>query len=147
MLAEEWLDQLRDSGCRLTKARKAVVATVANSRRAITPLQIFASASRRYRRLGLVSVYRTLEKLEALGLVMRVHRPEGCEAFIGAGSGHQHLLLCENCGRATFFRGDKLDPLIDSISRRSGYAVHQHWLQLFGLCVECQGRGDAGNAN
>ena len=138
MFAEAWLTQLHKNGYRLTKARRAVVETVARSARALTPVQVYDAARKAYRALGLVSVYRTLEKLEELQLVQRVHQPEGCQAFIAAGHGHQHLLLCQNCGRVTFFEGDDLDKLIGSISSKTGYRIHEHWLQLFGLCNNCK---------
>ena len=138
MFAETWLDQLNENGYRLTKARRAVVETVAKSTRALTPLQVYDAARKAYHALGLVSVYRTLEKLEELHLVQRVHQPGGCQAFIAAGQGHQHLLLCQRCGRVTFFEGDDLDKLIRSLSTRTGYKIREHWLQLFGLCRSCQ---------
>lgn len=140
MATEIWLQALRTNGYRLTPARRAVVQTMANSPRAITPLEIYDRARGRHRGLGLVSVYRTLEKLEELGLIQRVHQPEGCQAFVSASHGHQHLLLCRQCGRAAYFEGDDLQPLIRSISRRTGYAIGEHWLQLFGLCKDCQAR-------
>jgi Fe2+ or Zn2+ uptake regulation protein len=86
----------------------------------------------------LVTVYRTLEKLEELQLIQRVHQPQGCQAFITLGHGHEHLLLCQNCGRVAFFEGDDLDALIASISKKSGYQIREHWLQFFGLCQTCQ---------
>jgi Fe2+ or Zn2+ uptake regulation protein len=138
MAPHEWLAQLHDNGYRLTEARRAVVETVAGSTRALTPVQVYDAARKRYHALGLVSVYRTLEKLEELHLVQRVHQPAGCQAFIAAGHGHQHLLLCQRCGRATFFDGDDLDKLMRSISARSGYQIREHWLQLFGLCASCR---------
>ena len=88
--------------------------------------------------LGLVTVYRTLEKLEELGLIQRVHQTHGCQAFIASGNGHEHLLLCTKCGLAVRFSGDELDPLIQSISHKTGYKVEEHWLQLFGLCDKCK---------
>ncbi len=138
MFAEAWLAQLNQNGYRLTRARRAVVQTVARSGRALTPLQVYDAARRAYRGIGLVSVYRTLEKLEELGLVQRVHQPTGCQAFIATSEGHQHLLLCQRCGKVAFFEGDDLAPLIGSISRKSGYQIREHWLQLFGLCRDCQ---------
>jgi Fe2+ or Zn2+ uptake regulation protein len=138
MLAELWLDQLHHNGYRLTRARRAVVDTVARSARALSPLAVYDAARKRYRALGLVSVYRTLEKLEELHLVQRVHQAEGCQAFVAAGHGHQHVLLCERCGRVALFEGDDLDKLIGSISTKSGYQVREHWLQLFGVCGDCQ---------
>ncbi len=138
MSPDTWLAQLNDNGYRLTKARRAVVQTVARSTRALTPVEVYDSARKHYRALGLVSVYRTLEKLEELHLVQRVHQPQGCQAFIAAGQGHQHLLLCQSCGRVTFFEGDDLKALIAAISNKTGYRIREHWLQLFGLCADCR---------
>lgn len=138
MTTDLWLNQLQENGCRITGARRAVVETVQASTRALTPVEVFDMARKKYRALGLVSVYRTLEKLEELHLIQRVHQPQGCQAFISASHGHEHLILCQNCGRVTFFDGDDLDALIKSISKKTGYQIGEHWLQLFGLCQVCQ---------
>lgn len=138
MTADTWLAQLQENGYRLTEARRAVVETVQKSTRALTPVEVFDIARKKYRALGLVSVYRTLEKLEELHLVQRVHQPQGCQAFIAESSKHEHLLLCQSCGQATFFEGDDLETLIKGISKKTGYQISEHWLQLFGLCQACQ---------
>jgi Fur family transcriptional regulator, ferric uptake regulator len=138
MATETWLTQLQENGYRLTEARRVVVDVIQKSRQALTPVQVFDRARKKYKELGLVSVYRTLEKLEELRLVQRVHQPHGCQAFITAGMGHQHLLLCQECGEATLFEGDDLDGLIKSIARKTGYQIKEHWLQLFGLCENCK---------
>lgn len=141
MTAELWLTQLKDNGYRLTEARKAVVETVAAAKHALTPVEVFDQARATSPGLGLVTVYRTLEKLEQLRLIQRVHQTQGCQAFIASGNGHEHLLLCTNCGAAVRFSGDRLDPLIASISRQTGYQVEEHWLQLFGVCKKCRKKG------
>ena len=69
MNAQSWLAQLQSNGYRLTNARKAVVETVANSAFALNPLEVFERSKSTCPGLGLVSVYRTLEKLEELGLI------------------------------------------------------------------------------
>jgi Fur family ferric uptake transcriptional regulator len=138
MTTEIWLAQLQGNGYRLTAARRAVVDVIQKSRHALTPVQVFDMARKKYAALGLVTVYRTLEKLEELDLIQRVHQPQGCQAFIAMGHGHEHLLLCQNCGQVTFFKGDDLDALIAAISKKTGYQVHDHWLQLFGLCQTCK---------
>jgi Fe2+ or Zn2+ uptake regulation protein len=138
MTPDTWLSQLQENGYRLTEARRAVVETVQRSPRALSPVEVFDTARKKYPALGLVSVYRTLEKLEELHLIQRVHQPSGCQAFISASHGHQHLLLCQNCGQVAFFEGDDLEPLIQTISGRTGYQIREHWLQLFGLCPACR---------
>ena len=138
MTAEKWFSALSQNGYRLTGSRKAVVEIIASSQRALTPLEVFDLARMTQPELGLVTVYRTLEKLEDLHLIQRVHQPGGCQAFITTGHGHQHLLLCQNCGQAIFFEGDNLEPLINSISGSTGYDIKEHWLQLFGICASCR---------
>jgi Fe2+ or Zn2+ uptake regulation protein len=139
MDSELCLTRLKENGYRLTDARKAVVEIVAATTHALTPVEVYDRARKSCPGMGLVTVYRTLEKLEELGLIQRVHQIHGCQAFITSGNGHEHLLLCTNCGSTVRFSGDQLDRLIGSISRQSGYTIKEHWLQLLGLCKKCQG--------
>lgn len=138
MPLNSWLDQLQATGCRITAARRAVTEVMQSAERALTPVEVYDAARKRDPRLGLVTVYRTLEKLEALGLIQRVHHEQGCQAFLRAGVGHQHLLLCERCGRAVLFDGDDLDALFARVGEQTGFEVKSHWLQLYGLCQECR---------
>lgn len=138
MKTQEWLESLHQNGYRLTESRRAVVEIVASTHKALTPMEVFDAARAAHPDLGLVTVYRTLEKLEELGLIQRVHQPQGCQAFITAGHGHQHLLLCQGCGQVTFFEGDDLGDLLVTLSEKTGYNIREHWLQLFGLCQDCR---------
>ena len=133
-----WFDTLQNNGCRLTLPRKAVVETMEGSMHALKPVEVFDAARQQCPGLGLVSVYRTLEKLEQLGLVQRVHQTKGCQAFVRTGDGHQHLLVCQNCGNAVLFEGDRLEPLFNSISKATGFQIESHWLQVSGLCITCR---------
>ncbi len=137
----EWLERLQESGYRVTDSRRAVVETVAENTYALDPTQIFIAARKIAPRLGLVTVYRTVEKLEELGLLQRVHQPDGCHAYIAAAHGHQHLLICRRCNRAEYFSGDDLDLLIAAVGKDRGFIVQDHWLQLYGLCDRCQHDG------
>ena len=138
MNSDSWLAALSSNGYRLTGSRRAVVEIIAACTHAMTPLEVFDQARETHPELGLVSVYRTLEKLEELHLIQRVHQPSGCQAFVSASQGHQHLLLCQGCGQVTFFEGDDLETLISAISHRTGYDIKEHWLQLFGMCSNCR---------
>lgn len=138
LLAQTWCKNLQESGYRLTDARRILVDILAESVRALSPLELYDLAREAYPRLGLVTVYRTLEKLEELGLIQRIHQPHGCHRYMRAAQGHQHPILCTLCGRAEYFEGDDISALMNAVSRQSGFAVHDHWLQLFGVCQECR---------
>ncbi|HRE29892.1 MAG TPA: transcriptional repressor [Anaerolineales bacterium] len=137
-LSESWLAQLQVEGGRVTAPRRAVVEILAETDRALNPAEVYELARRRHPAIGLVTVYRTIERLEALRLIERIHQHDGCHAFLRAAQGHEHVLLCERCGRALRFVGDDLEDLIRSLQERTGFIIREHWLQLFGLCPACQ---------
>lgn len=139
-MTSNWLDRLQENGYRLTAPRQAVIDVVAGSRFVLNPLEVFEQARQAYPKLGLVTVYRTIEKLEEVGLLQRVHQPSGCQGFVAAFRGHQHLLICQGCGRVEIFSGDVelVNTLVKNVEKDSGYNVQDHWLQLFGMCSECQ---------
>lgn len=141
-LENEWLRQLGERGNRLTAPRRAIVRILCRSRRALEPLALFDAVRADAPGVGLVTVYRTLEALEELGLVQRIHESSGCRRYLRAPQGHEHVLLCRRCGQAELFDGDDLEPLFAQVAARWGYAIEDHWLQLFGLCPECRKSGD-----
>jgi Fur family transcriptional regulator, ferric uptake regulator len=137
-LYDQWLESLSESGYRVTAPRRAIVEIMANSPCALGPLEIYDQGRQEYRGLGLVTVYRTLEKLEELGLVQRVHHPQGCHMYLRAAHGHEHLVLCTACGKAEYFSGDDISKLINAVAEKTGFEIREHWLQLFGLCSDCK---------
>ena len=134
----EWLQLLDDNGYRLTKPRRVVVEVLVASNRALTPVEIYDLARQQYAKLGLTTVYRTLEKLARLGLVQRIHQSEGCHAYVPAPTGHKHLLICEDCRQTQYFVGDHLDGLMSQVATESGFQVKGHLLQFLGVCSDCQ---------
>jgi Fe2+ or Zn2+ uptake regulation protein len=136
--SKDWLSRLANHGYRLTEPRRVIVEIIAASDRALNPLEVFDLGRDACPGLGLVTVYRTLEKLEELGLVQRVHQADGCHAYLRAANGHEHILLCNQCGQAVFFAGDDLTSLLERVARQSGFEIQEHWLQLHGLCARCR---------
>jgi Fe2+ or Zn2+ uptake regulation protein len=137
-IEETWLEQLQENGCRITSPRRAIVTILANSEQALEAVEIFDLSRSDHPRMGLVTVYRTLETLEEMGLVQRVHQAEGCHLYLRAPQGHEHILVCKSCRRTDYFSGDDLSDLIERTSQNSGYRIEDHWLQFIGLCARCK---------
>lgn len=138
ILSDEWQAALQANGYRVTTPLRVIVDLLTTSDRALEPVEIYDLVRREVPRMGLVTVYRALEKLQELELVQRVHQEDGCHMYLRAPQGHEHILLCKRCGRVAFFAGDDLDLLMDRTARQSGFEIQEHWLQLYGLCAECQ---------
>ncbi len=136
--SNHWLKILQEDGCRITSPRRVIIDVLINSPRALQPTEIYALCKEKHPGIGLVTVYRTLERLESLGLIQRVHREDGCHMLMPAADGHEHYLVCTTCGRTILFEGDDLGTLFTRVESSTGYQVNEHWLQLFGTCPGCQ---------
>ena len=137
-LSQNWESLLSQAGYRITQPRRAILDIIAESSRPLTPVEIYDLARAKETGLGLVTVYRTIEKLEELHLVDHVHHLAECQTIFRCSDHHQHLLTCTQCGRSRFFDGLEVEEQFNQIGRQLGYEVTGHWLQLAGLCEECQ---------
>ncbi len=133
-------DDLREHHHKLTKPRRAVLDIVARSEQHLTPAEIFRKAKAKYPRIGLTTVYRTLDLLVELGAIQRIHLTAGCHSYATAARAHGHHLVCRACGRAEAFADCDLDPLMKALQSKTGYAIDLHMLELMGLCPGCKGK-------
>lgn len=137
-----------------TRARRAVLQALCEAGGQATPAQLLALGRAHQPNLGLVTVYRTLEVLAALGLVRKLHLAEGCSTYALSPTGvlhtdsepvqsaytahvHSHHVICQRCRRATEFAGCDIEAVIAAVEVQTGYHVREHWLEMFGLCPEC----------
>lgn len=132
-------EKLNQKGLRLTRPRQEVVAILKESKIPLTPQTIHQRAIARNCKVGLVSVYRTLDLLSDMDLVRRVHGQEGCHGYVLASPGHHHHLICRKCGKAVEFTGSgDLSDFIKQIEEKTGFKIDEHILELYGLCEHCQ---------
>jgi len=143
--AIQWENALSQSGYRVTRPMRAILDIIAASNRPLAPVDIFSRARAALPNIGLVTIYRTIEKLEKLKLVDRIHHLGQCQAVFRGTHGHQHLLVCTHCGRSAYFEGLETEEQFNEIGKSHGYQVTGHWLQLSGLCPECQPKEDHEN--
>lgn len=139
-ISKNWEKQLSRNGYRITQPRRAILDIIAGSSRPLTPLEIYDLAREAYPGIGLVTVYRTIEKMEELGMVKHVHHLGECQTVFRNSNKHQHLLVCTTCGRSCYFDGLDTEDQFKQIGEKLGYSVTGHWLQLAGLCEECRNK-------
>ena len=72
-----WEEKFAETGHRLTAARRAVMQVLLAETTPLSPQELHTRGRAIHPALGLVSVYRTLDLLEQLGLVRRVHLADG----------------------------------------------------------------------
>jgi Fur family ferric uptake transcriptional regulator len=140
MESDPILDALDRAGHRLTAPRRAVAELISEHDGHFTAADLESSARRRRLELSRATLFRSLELLTELGVVERVDLPTGEHAYVPCAPAHHHHVVCSRCGRATDVEDCGVAAAVDEISRRSGYLIESHRLELFGLCRHCQAR-------
>jgi len=136
-------NQLNKEGLRFTKPRQVVLSILEESHHPLSPQVIHQMAEQTEKSISLVSVYRTLDLLNELNLVCRVHGQEDCQGYVLSSPGHHHQLICRNCQKTVEFSGSTdLEPFIEAVEQQTGFLIDGHLLQLFGLCPECHKKGN-----
>lgn len=132
------LHRLRAGGRRVTVQRRAVMQALTSLGCAPEVRQIHVRARRIYPRLGLVTVYRTLQALAEEGLAQPIVLDDGRLRYeLRDDQGHHHHhLVCLSCGSIARLEACTLPPV--GQAGRRGFAVTAHRLELFGYCVECR---------
>ena len=105
----------------------------------LTAQEIFDHLRSGDRRVGIASVYRTLELLSKLNLVRRVDiGTAACYEPAHPGGEHHHHVVCDRCGTVAAFEDRGLEDAIDRLGRRLKYKVGVHEVVLRGACPECR---------
>lgn len=127
-------------GYRLTAPRRAIAELIAEHDGHFTAAELEVVA--RERRLGIsrATLFRLLELLTELQVVERLELPTGEHAYVPCARAHHHHVVCSRCGRTTEVADCGVSDAVAEISRRSGYRIDTHRLELFGLCRHCQAR-------
>ena len=87
-----------------------------------------------------VSIYRTIELYERLGIVHRIpigwkYKLELSDIFLA----HHHHISCLACGKVTAIKEDEsLERLIEKMSAAAHFRLQAHQLELQGYCQNCQ---------
>ena len=131
-------EHLRSEGHRLTQPRRAILRALLAASKPLSPAEIQARGQAFCAELGLVTVYRTVELMESMGIVRPVHLADGCHGYVLATPGHTHHVVCEQCHAVVEITGCALGEFLDHVAERTGYAITGHWLEISGLCAACQ---------
>jgi Fur family ferric uptake transcriptional regulator len=89
------------------------------------------------------SVYRNLERLEALGVVSHVHVGHGPGLYALARGVDREYLSCDRCGRVTIVDPAALDGVRAALRADFGHHARFSHFPIHGLCASCAQTGDS----
>ncbi len=133
---EEVLERLRAKGGRVTTARRLLLTALFEAPGHHSADELAAEVHRRAPDVHLSTVYRNLEELERLGVVVHCHLGHGAATYHLAAEAHSHF-VCSCCG-ATLEAPDELfKGLAREARRRYRFEIDPHHFAVLGRCAAC----------
>jgi Fur family transcriptional regulator, ferric uptake regulator len=130
--------RLREQGFRVTGARRAILQALLGCAGHVSADELAALVNETAPRVGRMTVYRTLELLQRLGLIRAVYQGSGAAHFVLLHNGHHHHLVCSRCDAVVEFDDCLMQDLEARLGDRYDFLVQGHLLEIVGLCRDCQ---------
>ncbi|MGC5021892.1 Fur family transcriptional regulator [Micromonospora sp. DT47] len=124
---------------RNTRQRSAVSALLAEVEGFHSAQDLHAMLRARGERVGLTTVYRTLQGLADAGDIDVMRPPGGEHLYRRCSEGHHHHLVCRSCGRTVEVAGPTVETWAERVAAQHGFSDVSHTLEIFGSCPECAG--------
>jgi Fur family ferric uptake transcriptional regulator len=130
------LDLLRQHGGRITSSRRFLLHALFESESHQSAEQLAALVQAQAPDVNISTVYRNLDELEKLGVIVHTHLGHGPATYHLAASAHGHF-VCEECGKMI----EAPDALFGGLARAAkdqfGFTIDPHHFAMLGRCAEC----------
>lgn len=138
-VVERFRAYLREKTLPITSQRLAIADLLLNAPGHLSAEDVAAQVEGKGHRVGLATVYRTIDLLVESGLVVERDFGEGFRRFEPARDIPQHEhLLCSVCGIVEEFRDERIEEITRTIATVRGFARERHRLTIHGICRACQ---------
>ena len=133
----EILSAIRGATKRVTVAKRTVAEVLVAAPGHLTAEEITQEGQSRHPEVSPSTVYRILEELEALQIVVHAHLDQHAAVFHLAGAVHGHL-TCDECGATFEIPAAHFDVLSKDLMRTFGFMLDRHHVAVTGTCEYCQ---------
>jgi Fur family ferric uptake transcriptional regulator len=126
-----------EEGRRDTRQRRALREHLADSEAFVSARQLYDELRAGGDKIGLATIYRTLQAMLESGEVDAVRADDGETLYRKCGPRHHHHLVCRNCGVTVELDGPSVEKWAAKAGDDNGFTDVKHVVELFGLCAKC----------
>lgn len=121
----------------MTRQRSAITDALARAEGFRSAQELYADLRAMGERVGLTTVYRTLQTMADAGDVDVLRTDAGEAVYRRCGDEHHHHLVCRSCGRTVEVTGPTVERWAEQVARTHGFRDVSHTLEVFGTCAAC----------
>jgi Fur family ferric uptake transcriptional regulator len=131
------LDLLRQNGGRITSSRRFLLRLLFESEGHHTAEELAAEVQAQAPDIHLSTIYRNLDELEKLGVIVHAHLGHGPATYHLASSTHGHF-VCEECGKMIEAPDQLFAGLAKAAASQFGFTIDPHHFAMLGHCADCK---------
>jgi Fur family ferric uptake transcriptional regulator len=128
---------LKSQDLKQTKQRRLIIEYFIGLNTHVGAELLHATVRQAGYKIGLATIYRTLNLLREAGLVEQHNFSDGRSVFEidHPGTHHDHL-VCLTCGAVIEFENDAIEQMQNDIAAKYGFDLRSHRHDLYGDCVK-----------
>jgi Fur family transcriptional regulator, peroxide stress response regulator len=138
MRLQQMIERLRESDCRITPQRYAVLNVLASSSDHPSAESIHAKLIEHYPTMSLATVYKTISLLKREGEILELEFSDLGNRYDGKKPYPHPHVICTECGKIIDPSHLNLDEITSKMMVETGFKILTHRLDFYGLCPECQ---------
>jgi Fur family transcriptional regulator, ferric uptake regulator len=133
---DEVFDLLRSNGGRATSSRRVLLETLFEAEGHLTAEQLAEAVQIRAPDVHISTVYRNLDELQRLGVVLHSHLGHGPATYQLAANSHAHF-ICEQCGAMVEAPIELFKSLAKTVRTKLGFSIDPRHFAILGRCSSC----------
>jgi Fur family peroxide stress response transcriptional regulator len=138
---QQMLAKLKNHDFRITPQRLAVLRILAGSEDHPSAEDIYDRVRVEFPTTSLATIYKTIALLKDLNEILELGFADGSNRYDGVKPFPHPHVICTRCRKIMDPELISLDDLKTELGKKTGFKIHNHRLDFFGLCSECQQGG------
>lgn len=137
---QDYIHLIRSRGFRATPQRQMILDVIREEKQHLTAEEIYQRVRLKTTTLNRATIYRTLDFLCELRLVVAADIGGGRWVYELAGETPHHHLVCRTCGAEMAISQEEVQAFFDQVLADHDFLIDMDHLALFGLCSQCRER-------
>ncbi len=128
----------REKKLSLSHPRLLIYQELSNALNPLSPLEIYQNLLKKKKRIGLTSIYRSLDLFESLEIVFKIVNGSSVRYKLCELENHHHHIVCKACGNVVELNFCDISDWSKKVTESTGYQVVDHQLNFYGYCKACR---------
>jgi Fur family ferric uptake transcriptional regulator len=133
-----FINFFKDKKLRLSHPRLLIYQELSDTKTPLSPQELYQILSKKQKRIGLTSIYRSLDLFESMGMVFKIINGSSVKYKLCEIEDHHHHIICKACGNVVELNFCDISDWSKKVTESTGYQVIDHQLNFYGFCKACK---------